>query len=529
MRAVALLLALAASGVVSFAANGHSALRLASPFAHRMVLQRDRPVPVWGTAAAGERVTVSFAGQDKKATAGADGRWRIDLDPLSASKESRDLVVTSSGSNNRTILHDVLVGEVWFASGQSNMKFPLVWVDPRHCDEKGAMIAQYKRRPDIRFADYFRSGILEPTNGVRGVGIVWKKFLPENLRSDVGNPPRGYGFSAVASYFALELREELDVPIGIIASCNGGMNIEGWIPRAGYEAVPELKWVLEKYPVPEEKFTKELVRGAIDCGFRQPMLLWNSSVEPFAPFAFRGMIWYQGEQNVIDHANYPLFLRAFYAGWTKRFENPQMPFLFVQVCPWGDANVPAMQEAQASFAAAEPNASIVIANDLGNVHDIHPNRKQLVAQRLALQALKKVYGRTELKSDSPTVRGWRIEGDRFVISFRDVERFYVYNDDRSLDVGFEIAGADGVWKKAEIRNFTVYTNGRTGKVFRSDEIVGNELVVSADGVTEPKKLRFLHAAPWKGALFNEVNLPVGAFHLECGRPEAPCVFKEEEK
>jgi sialate O-acetylesterase len=171
-----------------------------------------------------------------------------------------------------------------------------------------------------------------------------------------------------------------------------------------------------------------------------------------------------------------------------------------------------LSEAQAKFAAEQPNAAIAIINDLGNTVDIHPNRKQAVAQRLALHAFKRLYGYTHIQDNSPTLKDWRIEGDKFILSFRDVKRFYVYNMDRSLKTGFEICGADGAWKSADIQNFRV-TKTRRGKESRQGELVGTEVVVSSKDVPQPVRLRYLHSAPWFGALYNEVNLPVGAFHV----------------
>ena len=486
--------------------HSQAAAKFGMPFSDHMVLQREKPVAVWGAADPGEKVVVSFAGKTAEAKADAAGDWRVNIGPFAASKEGRVLKA------NDAEVKDVLVGEVWFAGGQSNMGVPLVWVDPRHGDEKGAMIAQYVRRPYVRFANHHASWQAKP---VRTGSVVWKEFNWDNLKSGDGDGKRRYGFSAVASYFALELYAELDVPIGVIAAYNGGTNIEAWTPREGFESVPELRELVEKYPVSGEEWKKrekELTRGGIKGGaFRQPTVLWNANIEPFTPFTIRGAIWYQGENNYSDAEHYCSLSHALWNGWAKKFENPELPFYFAQVAPWGSPSVPALQEAQAQFAAEQPNAAIAIINDLGNTADIHPNRKQTVAQRLALHAFKRLYGYDHIQDNSPTLKGWRIEGDRFVLSFRDVKRFYVYNMDRSLKTGFEICGEDGEWKSADIQNFRVTKH--KGKDQRLGELVGTDVVVSAKGVANPVRLRYLHSAPWLGALYNEVNLPVGAFHI----------------
>ena len=484
----------------------HATVRLGMPFSDHMVLQREKPVAVWGWADPGEKVTVTFAKQSVSSVADRDGCWRVNLKPMPASKTPRTLAA------NGVKVQDVLVGEVWFAGGQSNMGVPLVWVDPRHGDEKGAMIAQYIRRPYVRFA---RNEARWSQKPIRGGAVKWHVMNYENLKSDEGDGPRHYGFSAVASYFALELYAELDVPIGILAAYNGGINIESWTPREGFESIPELHELAEKYPVSAEEWEKrgkELSRGGI-CGgpYRQPTALWNSCIEPLTPYTIRGAIWYQGENNAQDAGHYCILSHALWNGWAKKFENPELPFYFAQLAPWGNPRAPLVQEAQAQFAAEQPNAAMAVINDLGNIVDVHPNRKQTVAQRLALHAFKRLYGYTHIQDNSPTLKSWRIEGNKFILSFNDAKRFYVYNPDRSLKVGFEVCGADGKWQPAEIENFKVDKEG--GKEYRYGELVGTDVIVSAKGVEKPVKLRYLHSSPWYGALYSEVNLPVGAFHI----------------
>ena len=498
---------LSIAGVCAFFLPSYAAVRFGMPFADHMVLQREKPVAVWGTADPGEKVAVTFAGKKAEATADASGAWRVDIGPFAASNEGR--ILKANGAE----VKDVLVGEVWFAGGQSNMGVPLVWVDPRHGDEKGAMIAQYVRRPYVRFARHFATWQAKP---VRTGSVEWKELNWENVKSGDGDGKRSYGFSAVAYYFALELYSELDVPIGVLASYNGGTNIEAWTPREGFESVPELRELAEKYPVSAAEWRareKELTRGGVRGGaFRQPTVLWNANIEPFTPFTIRGAIWYQGENNVCDAEHYCTLSHALWNGWSKKFENPELPFYFAQIAPYDRSGVPLLQEAQAQFAAEQPNAAIAITCDLGNTADIHPNRKQTVAQRLALHAFKRLYGYSHIQDNSPTLKDWRIEGDRFILSFRDAKRLYVYNMDRSLKAGFELCGADGEWKPAEIQNFRV-TKDRKGNEHRHGELVGTDVVVSAKGVAKPVRLRYLHSAPWFGALYNEVNLPVGAFHV----------------
>ena len=464
-------------------------VRLGAPFADHMVLQREKPIAVWGIAASGETVRVTFAGKTAVATADARGDWRCTLPALPASKEPQTLTA------NGAAIGDVLVGEVWIAGGQSNMDLPIVKEDPRHCEEKGTLVAQYTRRPFIRLAKSPMHGQDEPCRrpdaGARR--LVWRDLRWENVCAHRNASGRivERGFSAIGYYFALELYGELDVPIGILLTSKSGTKIEPWIPREGYAAADGRLL---------SRAQKRAARGAV--AFR-PSWLWNGRVEPYAPMTARGVIWYQGCGNVGTWQEYAEYSHALYKGWAKRFENPELPFLFVQICPSGRPEVPGLQEAQSRFAAEEPHAAIVIANDVGNIHDVHPARKHVIAQRLAAQAFKRVYGRTEIESDSPVVSKWKIEGDRFVLTFAHAKQMYVYNEDRSLGAGFEIAGADGVWKSADIVNFA----DKVG------QIGGPVVEVASKDVPEPRKLRFLHARPWKGVLYNQVSLPVGAFQI----------------
>jgi sialate O-acetylesterase len=246
-------------------------------------------------------------------------------------------------------------------------------------------------------------------------------------------------------------------------------------------------------------------------GNDQPTVLWNEMVEPWTPFAMRGFIWYQGCSNASHHDRYATIMHALYNGWSRRFENPDLKLYFVQLAPWGTAVIPHIQEAQAKFAAEEKNAEMAVINDIGNLHDIHPNEKEMVAKRLALHALKRDYGFDKIEDRSPTLKSWKVEGDKFILSFDNAESFYVYNPDRSMSNGFELAGADGVFKPARIVN--AVESKRKGKTYYNGPLSGPQIVVAAEGVKEPKKLRYLHSSPWFGSIYNDVNLPLGAFHI----------------
>ncbi len=512
----------------ALAAMGAEAkVTMGTPFADGMVLQRGRNVPVWGWADAGESVTVTFAGQKLKTTAGEDGKWRVNLAPMDASKEGRTLTVSAwNGANARWTnlwgvfasqpkddlveIRDVLVGEVWYCCGQSNTELPLVGGGPRFRDRQGAMVAQVTHRPYVRFAycSNYRSSV-EP-KAQAAYKMAWKRFTPENLAA-------GHSFSAMGVYYALELYAALDIPIGIIGSYYGGTRAESWTPREGFAATKGCEAeVAYRAECDAKKFKPEMMK---DLGYStsrlidQPSVLWNEMVAPWTPFAMRGFIWYQGCSNGRDHKRYHTVMHALYNGWSKCFENPDLKLYFVQLTPWGSPIIPDIQEAQAKFAAEEPNAAMAVINDIGNLHDIHPNEKEMVAKRLALHALKRDYGFDGIEDCSPTLKGWKVEGEKFTVEFDHAKSLYVYNPDRSLSNGFELAGEDGVFKPAKILN-ALASKGRNGKpVYNGMLKDGPKVVLSADGVPAPKKLRYLYSAPWFGSVYNEVNLPIGAFHI----------------
>ena len=504
------ILTLAVAGAMTLPA--FAKIEMGVPFADGVVLQRDREVPVWGKAAPGRKVTVAFAGNEVSATACEKGCWKVMLPAMPASKESRSLVVTEceegwlwDGECDRAEVKDVLVGEVWFCAGQSNTELPLCGGSPHFRDGKGAMRAQITRKPCLRFcyqSDY-RTAV-DPKR-TACLPVVWKTFTPENLL-------KAPSFSAMGVYFALELYGALDIPVGIVGTYWGGTRVEPWTPACGFESVAGLKSLATQPVLDPAAFKAQKDAGKVKFRIQdQPRVLWNEMVQPWTPFAIRGFIWYQGCSNAGDGLAYADKMQALYNGWAKEFANPGLKLYFVQLAPWGYEKIATIQEGQAKFAAAEKNAGMAVINDCGCLTDIHPNDKETVGQRLALLALKRDYG-FDIKAESPTLKSSRVEGDAFVLEFNDVESWYLYNPDWTLGTAFEICGADGVWKPAKIVN----AKGQdvVGKQYKCPGLIdGKTLKVRADGVAAPKRLRYLHSRPWKGNLYNEVNLPLGAFEI----------------
>ncbi len=485
------------AAAVSCAAWGE--VKLGTPFGDGMVLQREKKVCVWGTAEKGETVTVKFAGKSARAKADADGAWRVQLPPLKASKESRTLTVTGSKTKKPIALTDVLVGEVWYVSGQSNTEMPLVGERPHYQDRDGILAAHMTFRPFIRYAyasDYKTSVTPKKT---AEYPVEWKKFSPETL----GTKP---SFSSMGVYFALELYAALDVPIGLVGSYWSGTTIDAWTPVEGYAGKDALAEPRDWKRLTEAEWNaKKPQHPVFNVLQNQPSVLWNEMVESWCPFVFRGLIWYQGCNNLKDgEEGYLAKLHAFYDGWSKKFENPQMKMYIVQLAPYKNAWFP-VQKAQARFCAEEKNAAYVTTCDIGNPADIHPSDKRTVGKRLAALALKHDYG-FDFPADPPKLVSAKAEGKRVVLSFTDAEGWYVYDPAWKEPQGFEVAGADGAWRAAKLKNLSNAWQGF---------IDGKNLVLVADGVEKPVKARYLANPPGVGRVYSKTSgLPLGPFETD---------------
>ena len=491
-----------------------SPVTFSTPFGDGMVLQRGRPVPVWGTAAPGESVVVRFAGQEKSATADGDGRWRIDLDPMPECAEGRELSAESA-TGGRMSVADVLVGEVWFVSGQSNCELPLVGNNPHFSDRQGILVANMTHRPLIRFARTAASWSAEPCRELRQ-RAEWRKCVPENLRKPAA-------FSAMGVYFALDVFAETGIPIGLVGAYLGSTNIEPWIPREGFDGVPGAEWCRDWQTMPPGSPVTNLVAtGHVNALNRQPSVMWNKMVAPWTPMAARGVLWYQGCSNSSRGKDdgsgdwYRRMMHALYDSWSRAFENPSMRLYFVQLAPfddWWD-----VQSCQAAFAAEEPNAAMVTTCDIGNLHDIHPNEKATIGKRLAALALKRDYGFDDLVADAPALRQCMADGGTVRLDFSNASGWWLYNANWSVDVPFEIADENGDWHPARLMN-TV--NGFTNTVpWKTKGAIdgGGTLVLSADGVTSPATVRYLRKRPWTGFLYStDSGLPLGPFEAKVYR------------
>ena len=450
------------------------------------MLQRDRPIPVWGTAAPGERVEASFGGKSASARADAKGNWCVTLPAFPAFDKGRELKV------GRRTFKDVVVGDVYLAGGQSNMQFPVYGQSARQHDAKGNALAQIVRDDALRFAAPRRMYSQTPTNEVE---LVWRKSGRAGLEKQVyeGNHEEG-SISAVAWYFARYVREAAKVPVGFVDVSRGGAFIEPSMPPAEVKRAGELR-----------------LKGG---EHQAPGVMWNAMIAPMTRFPFKGVLWYQGESNKNDtNGVYLAKLRALVGGWRREFGNPKLPFYYVQLAPCSSGHL-AIQLQQAEYAKEDPNAAMVVVSDIGNLRNIHPRDKDTVGLRLALRALKKDYGFGDIQDASPEVRKATCDASGKVsLEFANAKWMYVLNEDMSLDADFELMDSAGTWHRARVVNFKDTWIWWSKKFAKNGEFDGNTIELAADGVAQPKAVRYLFNSPWQGSVFNEASLPLGPFMM----------------
>jgi len=452
------------------------ALEFDGVFQSHMVLQQGRTLAVSGRAAPGERLTLDFAGQKVSGRAGEDGRWRLELSPLAASGMPRSMILT--GEKESLKLDDVLVGEVWLCSGQSNMHWPLAR------SLNGRETAAESDFPRIRILRIGASAAETPQKSFKA---KWQALAPKNAG----------GLSAVAFYFGRKLHKELNVPVGLLCAYQGGTMIEPWTPAGAYDAYPELKKsVAERFgkaPDPKSKSPKDWPRN-------QPHVLYNGAIHPLTPYTFRGVVWYQGCSNVWydTQKEYLLKQQALFDGWKKAFSAPGMKFYAVQIAPLKRTGTAARNHvgiwlAQQAFADRnQPAVKLAVINDVGDLKNIHPANKEPVGLRLANFALKYDYGR-DVPADFPRVRAMKREGGALRLAFDHVKAWKTL-DGKEIP-NFEIAGSDGKFFPARVR------------------AEGAALILAAPEVSGPAAARYMYDCGRLGDLVNEAGLPLGTFEM----------------
>lgn len=494
----------ACAGTLLAAVAAQADVRLHPLFTDHTVLQQGKPVPVWGWADPGEKVTVQFAGQSVSTVTDAGGRWSVKLKSLKATAASRTLQVTGKNSLN---VEDVVVGEVWVCSGQSNMEWPM----SRSANPEADI--QSSANPLLRlFTVQKATSQLPLANFNNPANHSWSLSAPESVR----------GFSAVAYYFGRDLQKSLGVPVGLIHTSWGGSPAEAWTSPAALrenhiyarDILPNsintlrnrkaamAKWEADRdaavaagKPAPGKPFAGWL-----------PGDLYNAMIEPLLPYGIAGAIWYQGESNAGRAWQYRSLFADMISDWRRAFGQGDFPFLAVQLAPWdknrkrsieditkepGESDWAELREAQNHAARVLRNVGVAVITDVGDKDDIHPTQKQPVGARLALLALRINHNRRG-PAQGPVYNSKSSADGKLILNFNEVAGGLKSLNGAQL-TGFAIAGEDRKWHWAQA------------------EIRGNhQVVVSCPDVPKPVAVRY----GWSD--FPVVNLANGA-----GLPASP--------
>jgi sialate O-acetylesterase len=481
----------------------------APPFTDHAVLQRDVAVPVWGwDETPGATVTVAFRGQTKETRVNQSGLWRLDLDALPATAEGADLVITSSTT---VTLHDVVVGEVWLASGQSNMEWGV---------DSARGYAEEKAKPAnplIRELHVEHIGADLPATTVPNTG--WRTANADTIGR----------FSAAGYFFAQSVAQKLNVPVGIIHASWGGTAIESWIPegtlvrtRAWRSLEPQWRTALKEFPQRyanqpaleaawnkawEENHSKgtpitmEWPRPPMGPGSGfAPSRLFNGMLAPFVPYALRGVLWYQGESNVGRHDEYRELLPALISSWRSAWPQGDFPFLIVQLPNFTDNNPTGrgwaqLREAQAYVAQHTPAAALAVIIDGDEPDNLHPTNKRPVGERLALIALHQIHDQRTLEWSGPTVQSVQIEGTAIRVLFTHATGLTVRATPNQA-TGFEVAGLDKVFRAASV------------------QFAGESVLVASPEVSAPVAVRYAYTNAAISTLVNSAGLPTAPFRSD---------------
>ncbi len=473
-------------------------------FSDGMVLQRNAAIPLWGTADAGETVSVVLGAQKQTTVAGVDGRWMVKMAPMPA---GGPLEVTVSGKNTLK-LQNVVLGEVWLASGQSNMELRLPRVT--NADQEIAA-ANY---PLIRMFRVGRSIADTPQSAARGAWVA-------------ASPQTADQFTAVGYFFARELQKKLGVPIGLIHASYGGTPAQAWTSRAAMQSNPDLQGIfaqwektLADYPQAKQKYDEQMVRwkeraalakaegkpepAALIAppgpgGKATPAGLYNGMIAPLIPYAIKGVIWYQGESNTREPELYRKLFPALVTDWRRAWGIGDFPFLWVQLANFHKPQSAPAEEGWASLREAQtmtlalPNTGQAVSIDIGEAGDIHYRNKQDAGKRLALVALATQYGE-KIEYSGPSYEGAEIEKGRIRLKFTHAAGLMAQGGGELK--GFAIAGKDGVFVWAQAR------------------IDGADVVVSSPQVPDPVAARYNWADNPIGNFYNAVGLPASSFRTD---------------
>jgi len=519
-----------------------------SLFTDGMVLQRDATLPIWGTATPGEEVMVEFFGQKKSAKADEKGNWLVKLDPVHASALPLEMTISSGGTQSKAT--NILVGDVFLAGGQSNMGSPLF------AAHNAAEVLPQATDDQLRFFNVTKKTAAEPQADVTG---KWQ----------VSNPTNAKDFSAVAYFFAREIRTKENIPVGVVSAPWGGTPIETWMSLDSIKAAPSLTNVIAKwekalaeyakvkadpklesdYLADLDQWTKE-VKPAFDATMKAwnddkaagkpvgdkpkpsrpepsnpdpmgppspsrrpstPSVSYNAMIAPLSPLAMKGVLWYQGEANAGRGLEYRTLFPRLIEGWRKQW-GVDFPFLFVQLPMNGKDPVPVAKDGEPYLREAqfmtlsEPKTAMAITIDIGDPNNVHPGDKIDVGKRLALLARRDIYGE-KIDASGPLYQGFKVEGDKVRISFKETAK--------GLKPGQAPWCAKGVEPLPTDKLIGFVIAGSDKNWVDADAIIqGNDVIVSCKTVTNPVAVRYGWAHSPRCNLYNSEGLPASTFRTD---------------
>lgn len=478
-----------AQTVCSAITGDYGGLRLPQVYSDNMVLQRDCPLEVRGTANAGEEVTVSIAGQKQRAKTGPDGQWCVRLKPMQAGGPH---TLTVSAGKTRLHFSNVLVGEVWLCSGQSNMEFML----------KEASTA----RMDIPQSGNNNIRLLDMKARWRTNPVEWEVSVLDSLNHlqyykdsqwTVCTSVSAADFSAVAYYFGKMLQDSLHVPVGLICNAIGGSPTEAWVSRHALEFhLPVMfrnwtkndpqNWIRARATLNVKKSTNKFQRHPYE-----PCYLYESGILPLDKFPVKGVIWYQGESNAPDYETHEKLFHLLVDSWRKNWENPELPFYYVQLSSMDRPSWPWFRDSQRRLLKEIPYTGMAVSSDQGDSLDVHPKNKKPVGERLARQALNRTYGMKAVVPSGPLFRSAEFRKGAAYVSF-DFADGMSSSDGKALRT-FEVAETEGLFYPAKA------------------EIVGDRIKVYSDQVKHPRYVRYGWQPFTRANLVNAQGLPASTF------------------
>ena len=459
---------------LSIATSSHAQTKLPSFFANNMLLQQQTKVAIWGEDHPKTRVKINTSwGEITEVVTNSNGKWSATIPTKKASFKPETIFIRGS---SRITLTNILIGEVWFCSGQSNMEMPLRGLRKSKVlnDQKYIDIANNN---NIRLFNTPRIASVSPNFNTQG---TW----------EVSNTEAAKKFSAIGYIFAIELYQKLNVPIGVIEASWGGTRIESWIPKRDLIKYEDIKF-FDK--LPEEKKSQ-----------KKPSFLYNAMIHPFQNYTIKGVLWYQGESNRTQPKPYKSYMKELIFSWRSQWKNDKLPFYVVQIAPYdytkyktGTSFRPNLiREAQLQTAQEIKNTGIVVTTDVGDCNDIHPSKKEIIAKRLSNWALSNQYNFKKRFFKAAELKSFKIKNNKVNLKFQ------FYNNDKFLETektkGFAIAGVDKVFYPAKVE-------------FHKNR---KQIILSTIHVKRPVAVRYGFETCFESNLQTQSGLPISIFRTD---------------